>query len=583
MVRGTRLMLTVFCIGVTLSVAPTDISLLLETFLSQGGQEWSVTKLFTDIKSLDFYTTNRISLALPAGVSLGFDLGGAGCGSPLLPFPAAQRLYFDWNREQASDATAQARSALLKVVQDQLFGALGGGVGAPVAVDFFAEGDQPSLKQHPLEKMFNFKITPGIVWTVKFGLLLKHIGQSLRSNTSDSRFVQGFSYLVDFGVLTVRLLRSLNRDKRTAGGISTVLDERLPMVSQILRELSTKYIPESQNPDRHELFLHRKIDSAWKLIMDGDGILFGADGSVQKGLGFAVTGLECSTDQEAKLLGAFLTQKQINWDIIETQSMVNKPFIVRVATLIKMYTEQLQSLPEDQRVSRLKDSMRLQDIVQDIVLRDAQKNLGRYDLDFQNNSMVHPQLATKEFASLIGVGRAIDSYTTLPLVVAAGRWVYFCTNQTGPLEAGKLVAVIFFQALWKYLEVIRGSKEIDSEITAKVREKERSVQSAQAYLQTGEASFLQLPLGLLLERPTVDYYALAGKFIKDKETNEKRESLVKELIAHAKVNHGKAAARVGNIYKKCLMQLHQKSSALVPGFEKYNADLSYPATSAVAA
>jgi hypothetical protein len=583
MVRGMRLFLGIIFVGATVSVAPNDIALLLETFLSQGGQEWSVNKLFTDIKSLDFYTTNRISIALPAGVSLGFDLGGAGCGSPFLPFPQAQRLYFDWNREQPSDAGDQAKTALLKVLQDQLFGALGGASVAQTPVDFFAEGDQPVLKQHPLEKMFNFKITPGIVWTIKFGLLLKHMGQSLRNNNADNRFMQGFSYLVDFGVLTIRLLRSLNRDKRSAGGISTVLDERLPVVGQILRELSTKYIPESQNPDHNPLFLHRKIDGAWKLIIDGDGILFGADGSVQRGLGFAVTGLECRNQQEAELLNAFLNQKQINWDSIETQTMITKPFVVRVATLLQMYTQQLQSLPEVQRANRIKDAARLQDIVQDLVLRNAQRSFGRYDLDPNNNVGVHPQLASTEFSSLIGSGRAIDSYTALPVVTTAGKWVYFCTNQTGPLEAGKLVAVIFFQALWKYLEVIRGSKEIDNEITAKVREKERSIQSAQAYLQTGEACFLQLPLGLLLERPTVDYYALALKFIKDKEANLKREELVENLIACAKINHGKAAARVGNIYKKCLEQLHAKRTGLVPNFSKYNAALVYPASVAAAA
>jgi len=583
MVRGMRLFLGIIFVGATVSVAPNDVALLLETFLSQGGQEWSVNKLFTDIKSLDFYTTNRISIALPAGVSLGFDLGGAGCGSPLLPFPQAQRLYFDWNRENPSDVGDQAKTALLKVMQDQLFGALGGASSAQAPVDFFAEADQPALKQHPLEKMFNFKITPGIVWTIKFGLLLKHMGQSLRSNNSDNRFMQGFSYLVDFGVLTIRLLRSLNRDKRNAGGISTVLDERLPVVGQILRELSAKYIPESQNPDHNPLFLHRKIDGAWKLIIDGDGILFGADGSVQRGLGFAVTGLECRNKQEAQFLSVFLNQKQINWDIIETQTMVNKPFVVRVATLLQMYTQQLQSLPEEQRASRMKDAVKLQDILQDIVLRDAQRNFGRYDLDPDNNVNVHPQLASADFSSLVGSGRVIESYTALPLVTAAGKWVYFCTNQTGALEAGKLVAVIFFQAFWKYLEVIRGTKEIDNEVTVKVREKERSIQSAQAYLQTNEACFLQLPLGLLLERPTVDYYALALKFIKDKDANVKRESLVADLIKCAKINLGKAAARVGNIYKTCLNQLHGKNQALVPNLGKYQAVLVYPASAAAAA
>jgi hypothetical protein len=190
----------------------------------------------------------------------------------------------------------------------------------------------------------------------------------------------------------------------------------------------------------------------------------------------------------------------------------------------------------------------------------------------------HPQLTTTAFASLIGVGRLIERYTALPVVVAADQWVYFCTNQTGAIEAGKLVAIIFFQALWRYMEVIRGNKEMDAEVTAKVREKERSLQSAQTYLQTAEASFLQLPLGLLLERPTVDFYALAGKFIKDKDAGENRATMVKELLEHSKQNHRKAAARVGNIYKKALDELRAKSSALVTAdYKELSAAAAAPA------
>ncbi len=546
MVRGARLYLCISFVCSSFSLMAADILPLLESFLTQGGQEINI---LDNIKSLDFYTTNRIALSV-GGVSLGFDLG-AGCGSPFLPLPAAQRMYFDWNRDQPSGVDGQARSALLKVMQDQLFAALGGGTSEKSPIDFFAQGGPETIKQHPLERLFNFKITPGMIWAIKFGLLLKHMGQSL-SNKEQNRFIQGFSYAADLGVLTIRLMRSLRRDSRVAGGISAVIEERLPVVGKILREVSTKYIPESQNPERNALFLHRKLDSFWKMIMDGDGIVFGSDGSVQKGLGFGVTGLECRTPQDAQFLSAFLNQKQINWDALETQTMVNKPFILRVATLAQMYLKQIEGLAPEVKATRAKDAAKLQEIVQDLVVRDAQKNLGRYDLDTANNVSIHPQLAKASFSALIGPGKVIDNYTSLPLVVAADKWVYFCTNQTGPVEAGKLVAIIFFHALWRYMEVIRGNKEMDADITAKIREKDRAQTSAQRYLQTPEASFLQLPLGLLLERPTVDFYALAGKFEKDKKRLEERDELVKKLIQATKENHVKAAVRVGNIYRKAL-------------------------------
>jgi hypothetical protein len=178
--------------------------------------------------------------------------------------------------------------------------------------------------------------------------------------------------------------------------------------------------------------------------------------------------------------------------------------------------------------------------------------LGRFDLDPTNNQTAHPKLKTKEFMSLVGPDKPLASYTQLPQVVSAGNTVYYCTNETGPVEAGKLVAVIFFQAFWQYLEVLRGNNEISSTLTAQIKEKERMQQSAQAYLVEPEASFLVLPLGLLLERPSVDFYAIAGKlFPKDVE----RDEAVKKLVEATKNNHERAAVRVGNLYQKALTDL----------------------------
>lgn len=558
-----------FAITTSLTPATEPMAQLLEAFLNSGGQaspiKMSASGFMTSLKELDFYTTGRLSLPFFSGFGVMFDLGGAGSGSPFLALPEPQRVYLDWNDNGSlSPAAAQARTMFMKIAQDRLVGFFNddmlGSSDGEGAIDFFGEDDEAGKKRHPLERLFSFKVTPGLVYAIKLFLLLKHAGEHygkkfLDKKESSDRFVRGFSYVADIGVLTLRLLKAWRRDSRAAGGISAAIEDCMPSLGQLLRDVSRKCIPATLNPSHDEMFLHNKLDRMWKLIMTGDGIEFGPDGSVQRGLGVAISGLECRSAEEAKILSDFLNQKQINWDKIETQDMADKPFIVRVAMISQLYAMQMHRLPEAEQTERRATFEVVRGIIEDIVLRHGQKEFGRYDLDSTNPVGVDAHLLTDSFRSLVGPGRPLGYAGDLPKVVHADHFVYYCTNETDATDAAKIVAVIFFQALWEYLEVMRGNNEMSAEITARVREKERRQQFAQAYLENPEASFLKLPLGLLLERPTVDFYAVAGPYFKD---SKECSNAIKTLIKGTLESHKKAAARVGNLYREALDNLKKK-------------------------
>ncbi len=568
--KHLRLPLYVALFFVASSALPTTepVAQLLEAFLNSGGKSSPLkvgSGLLDSLKELDFYSTGRIALPLPLSVSVVLDLGGAGAGSPFLPLPSPQRIYFDWtDTGSLSPAAAQAKTMFLKMIQDrfaELFSSDDFDVeDGEKSIDFFNESPSADRKKHLLERLFSFRMTPGLVYALKLFLLLKHAGEHYRKSwrdgkNSSNRFIQGFSYVADVGILTLRLFAAWRRDSRAIGGISAAIEENMPSLGELLRNVSRKCIPQSMNPSRDELYLHRKLDSMWKLIVQGDGIVFGPDGSVQRGLGCSVTGLECRSAEEAALLGEFLSQKQINWDKLETQDMPNKPFIVRAAMLAQMYAMQLGRLPEKARDERLAKFEPVRDAIEDIVMRQGLHDFGRFDFEAQDAVGIHAQLKTKEFRELIGPDRPLGEYNALPKVVYAGNYVYYCTNETGATDAAKIVAVIFFQALWRYIEVVRGNNEMNAELTAKIMEKERRQKFAQAYLDSPEASFLKLPLGLLMERPTTDFYAIAGQYFKDSAECSK---VIKSLISDTVTIHVKAAQRVGNLYREALLNLANK-------------------------
>jgi len=561
------------------AVAPADFAYVLETFLNSSGQKWLPS--VNDFKDLDFDKTGRLAIPFPFfDLSLVFDLGGWGAGSPFLPLPPAQRPYIDFSAEGLSPVADQAKIAMMKLIQNQLFGALGNSFGSSdPSVDFFSEDDASTQKKHLAEQIFNFKITPSMVYIIKLVLLMKKITEAGVSTGLSEGAWEGakdafsvtLTSLADFGILTFRLLNAWNRDSRVAGGLSAVIDEKSPEIGQLLRKMS-------KSSWGDELFIHRKLDSGWKLLMEGGGIVFGLDGSVKRGLGFSVSAIECASEADAAKLSEFLNQKQLNWDKIETQDMVGQSFLTRVSSLLQMYYQQITQLPEEVRGDREQHAETLSEILDNCTPVD----LGRYDLDITNNTAIHPKLKSAAFRSLVGEGRALASYSTLPKVVSAGNSVYFCSNQTGPLDAAKLVAIIFFQALIRYISVLRGSNEMSSEMTAQIKEKERMLQSAHAYLAQPEASFLIVPLGMMLERPSVESYAIAGKYFAKnaarKQANEAvpagdaanaepkdtRAEAVAQLLQDAGKNYERAAARVGNIYKKAIKGLQGRLTTNVP-------------------
>ena len=577
------------------AVAPADFAYVLETFLNSSGQKWLPS--VNDFKDLDFDKTGRLAIPFPFfDLSLVFDLGGWGAGSPFLPLPPAQRPYIDFSAEGLSPVADQAKIAMMKLIQNQFFGALGNSFGSSdPSVDFFSEDDASTQKKHLAEQIFNFKITPSMVYIIKLVLLMKKITEAGVSTGLSEGAWEGakdafsvtLTSLADFGILTFRLLNAWNRDSRVAGGLSAVIDEKSPEIGQLLRKMS-------KSSWGDELFIHRKLDSGWKLLMEGGGIVFGLDGSVKRGLGFSVSAIECASEADAAKLSEFLNQKQLNWDKIETQDMVGQSFLTRVSSLLQMYYQQITQLPEEVRRDREQHAEALSDILDNCTPID----LGRYDLDITNNTAIHPKLKSAAFRSLVGEGRALASYSTLPKVVSAGNSVYFCSNQTGPLDAAKLVAIIFFQALIRYISVLRGSNEMSSEMTAQIKEKERMLQSAHAYLAQPEASFLIVPLGMMLERPSVESYAIAGKYFAKnaarKQANEAvpagdaanaepkdtRAEAVAQLLQDAGKNYERAAARVGNIYKKAIKGLQGRLTTGVPELAELGVDgpNSAPAT-----
>jgi len=388
------LYISLFCVLSTASVRPaTDPVKLLEMFLNAGGQSaslspWNPSGFVQTLKDLDFKKTGRFALSMPLlPVALVFDIGGPGAGSMFFPLPPAHNLYFDWDTALIDTPAAQARLALLKLGQEKLFGAIARGEFSSdedrVAVDFFG-GDGEASKKHWIERVFDFKVTPEVVWLIKVMLLMKYAVEHVPNEYSSAsdKLLQSMGLLVDFGVLTMRLFRAWRRDSRAVGGISAAIKDKSPWLAEALSKISEKVF---NDPAR----IMKMLDKMWRVIADGEGIIFGADGSVQRGLGFSVTGCACRSETEAARLCAFLNQKQINWDVLETQTMVGKSFLVRTALLVESFGKQLAQLPEGQRIVAGERFKGIEDTIRYLIASEGEEDFGRYDIDPANNKMLH--------------------------------------------------------------------------------------------------------------------------------------------------------------------------------------------------
>lgn len=547
-------------------VMPADLAQLLESFLdlSADMNSGAASKnALTVLAEADFYKTGELTIPFPMGFGLVVRLGGPGAGSPLISLPVAERPLITWGAYDMSTPEARARMALLKLFQNKLFSAFGdafseGSEDGKDKVDFFSAAPRSHEKKHPMERIFNFKITPGMIWFIKLGLLVKHAAENARGQDLSVRdhVMHALLYAVDFGLVTMRLLRAWRRDGRSIGGISAVIEEKMPPLAKMLRTISAQYVPEGVNPERDELFLHNAIDKTWRLVMDGDGIQFGPDGSVVRGLGMAVSAIEFGSAAEAARVSAFLNQPQINWDSIEQGNMKGKSFIMRAATLAEMFGRQLAGLPDAQRKVAEGRFRGIKESIDNAISGNTARSFGRFELDVTSNVGGNALMKDAGFLELVGPGKALSDYGKMPCVVQADKRVYYCTTEVGAMEAGRLAVVVLFQALWKYLDAVRGGDSMGADVTKKIKEIERCQESVQRYIETEEASFMKLPMDLLLERPTVDHLSMVKRYITDP---AERQTAVNTLIRDVTSMHEKAAARIGNIYRKALNQLNSDS------------------------
>lgn len=497
---------------------------------------WGTTA--TSFKQLDFDTTDRIALPIHIGqfeANIGIDLGGAGCGMPMLPLPVAQQPHLDFSNGSllSPDASRFARVGM-RIMQEKLTEVLGqsafGSDGAGI-VDFFDESGVSAQKKHWLEKALNFRVTPGMVYGIKLALLMKHFIQHSRDDG-----VRIFRYLLDWGVLTIRLLRSWRRDSNRLGSISTVIDQNAPILSGMLKKMSA--------PLGDEMLLHRKLDTAWRVIMEADGLVFGQDGSVQRGLGFAVSGFSCQNTAQAEQLERFLQSPQINWEKLESQDLASSSFQQMAAKLLDIYGKQITSSGAHERMSELKQ------------LKNAFQNsqfvvYPRYELAPDETDRTDHALAKDAaFTSLTAPGGPLASSQALPKVVRAGNQVLYCSNKVGPVDAGRLLAIITFLALWKYLDVVRGHGEQGKRLRSSVEKEYAMQQHAQQYLNMAEGKFLALPLQTLMTRKTNNFYKLAAPHY-----TKQTKLLVGKLISDTAQIRTRGAQRRGQEMRALALRL----------------------------
>lgn len=525
-----RIKLLTFVLGLGFGFSSLNGAAAALQPLTELLNNWGTTA--TTFKQLDFDTTDRVALPINIGTfkaNIGIDLGGSGCGMPLLPLPVAQQPHLDFSNGSllSPDASRFARVGM-RIAQEKLTEFLGvsafGNDGENI-VDFFDESGASVQKKHWLEKMINFRVTPGMVYGIKLALLMKHFVQHGRQDG-----VKIFRYLIDWGVLSIRLLRSWRRDSSRLGGISAIIDQNAPVLSGMLKKVSLSL--------GDEMFLHRKLDTAWRVIMEADGLIFGQDGSVQRGLGFAVSGLTCQNAAQAEQLEAFFNSPQINWEKLESQDLSNASFQQMAVKLLDIYGKQIASASGDSpMMARAKEYQQLK-----AALNQARyAEYPRYDLSpDESDKSAHALGHNKEFTALLAPGGALSSYQALPKVVRAGNQVMYCSNKVGPIDAGRLLAIIFFQALWRYMDVVRGHGEQGKRMRAEIQKGHDQQVHAEQYLQTAQGKFLALPLQVMLARKTNEFYQLAAPHY----TKEKK-LLVGKLIADTAAIRVRGAQRRG--------------------------------------
>lgn len=489
------------------------------------------------IADLDFFEDARFEVPL-FGADVGFSLGEAGAGSLLLPFPpGGERIEVRFSHVDPS--VNDLLSATTGLLQDELGGILQGtfgslfkdivgeqvGLGRPTAAVSFVSGEVEST--HWLDRFLDFKVTPGLVYAVKVALLLKHYIQHGRHDDQESLA----AYVANFAVLTIRLLRTWERDSKAIGGMKAVLKDKAPVLAKVLTSISTK-VTHGTNPD----LLLNKIERFWHVVVKGDGITFDDSGEA-RGFGFNVSGFECNAS-DAATLASFFSQEIF----LKFMEKTGKGSFLNAATeAVRQYTAETAQLLQhayemddgksasdqtektslkkarDQEIVKAKKAVTAAKKVRDAFVRAVDGNkyrdFGRVDparvgqKEYQER--IKP-LGGSSFAALFKDGKPLANEGALPKVVRVGNKVLYCSHSVGFVDSAYLVSAIFFKALWEYLDVMNGAGE-SAEIVKQVRETRRKHNLVQRYLNDASNKYLTYFGPALLTRPTANVYQLAGK------------------------------------------------------------------------
>ena len=123
----------------------------------------------------------------------------------------------------------------------------------------------------------------------------------------------------------------------------------------------------------------------------------------------------------------------------------------------------------------------------------------------------------------------------MPRVVRAGTFVYFCTNKMSSLDAARVLAVIVFQALWQYVDALRGQgKDGQRLLTQKLKSISARWPIHNVICRQKRDYFLHAHgPAALFARPTTNIYAMAGKAYEHPESKK----YVGEVVNRVKRKH----------------------------------------------
>lgn len=506
------------------------------------------------IADLNFFEHDRLGIPL-FGADIGFSLGGVGAGSLLEPFPpGGERI--DVRFRNVDPSVNDLLSATTGLLQDEFGGILQGtfgslfkdvigeqmGLGRPTArIEFESDSAQST---HWLDRFLDFKVTPGLIYGVKVALLVKHYVQHGRHDDQESLA----AYVANFAVLTIRLLRTWERDSKAKGGMKAVLRDKAPMLAQVLTSISAK-VTQGKNVD----FLLNKIERFWQVVVKGDGITFDDNGEAH-GFGFNVSGFECNS-ADAAVLGSFFSKDRFAAFMKKTG---NGSFLNAATEAVRQYTayatQKLQqanemddgkSAEDKAEQARLKkerdvaikeakavaaDAKKVRDAFVRVVEGNKYRDFGRIDparIDQKEYQERIKPLGGSSFAALFKDDKPLADESQLPKVVRVSNKVLYCSHSVGFMDSAYLVSAIFFKALWEYLDVMNGAGE-SQDIIARVKETRRKQNLVQRYLNDASNKYLTYFGPALLTRPTANVYQLAGKI---KESAGGRNTLNKILGA----------------------------------------------------